>query len=172
MNKIVLIGLVATIALIAGIYVRHADNSPAPLARSSDILPPFSFPALNGTPRDISDWHGKVLIINFWATWCPPCRKEIPEFITLQQELGKQGLQFIGVAVEDRQPVAEYIATLAINYPILVAEDAGIALSQRLGNVVNTVPFTVVVDRQGQIVHRQFGEFSRTQIMEIIEPLL
>ena len=120
----------------------------------------------------MSEWQGKIRVINFWATWCPPCLKEIPEFIALQEQYATKGLQFIGIAIDDQDPVGEYLATIKINYPILISGDTGIGLAHQLGNIVDAVPFTVVVNQQGQIIYRHQGEFSKEQILKIIEPLL
>ncbi len=81
-------------------------------------------------------------------------------------------MQFIGIAIEDKQSVVEYLKTININYPILIGEDEGISLSYQLGNIINAVPFTLLVNKQGQIIHRQPGEISRDDILEIIKPLI
>ena len=144
-----------------------------PLEQTSPMpLPDFNLPDVSGNQHSISEWQGKILVINFWATWCPPCRKEIPEFMALQEQYAAKGLQFIGIAIDDQEPVEEYLATTKINYPILIGGVTGIALAHQLGNSIDAVPFTLVVNRQGQIIHRHPGEFSREQIMEIITPLL
>jgi thiol-disulfide isomerase/thioredoxin len=165
-----LIIIAAVLALGGGILARGLvppteQGSPAP-------LPDFNLVDVSGNQHNISEWQGKILVINFWATWCPPCRKEIPEFMALQEQYGKKGLQFIGIAIDDQEPVEDYLATTKINYPILIGGVAGIALANQLGNRVDAVPFTLVVNQQGQIIHRQPGEFSREQIMEIIAPLI
>jgi thiol-disulfide isomerase/thioredoxin len=170
MKRTVLIIIAAIIALGFGIAARHLftmTNNTAP-----SVLPEFNLPDLSGRQHNISEWHGKILLINFWATWCPPCRKEIPDFIALQQQYADKDLQFIGIALEDREPVAEYAAAIKINYPILLGGDDGIALAQQLGNSVGAVPYTLIVDRQGQIILRHPGELSKQQIMEVISPLL
>jgi peroxiredoxin len=92
--------------------------------------------------------------------------------MALQEQYAAKGLQFIGIAIDDQEPVEEYLATTKINYPILIGGVTGIALAHQLGNVVDAVPFTLVVNQQGQIIHRQPGEFPREKIMEIITPLL
>ena len=170
MNNKAIIALAAVIALSAGMIVKNLETMPE--KGKNDFLPKFSLPDLTEKNRHISEWKGKILIINFWATWCPPCLKEIPGFIALQDEFGDKGLQFIGIAIEEREPVDEYIDFININYPILIGEDAGIALSHQLGNRINAVPFSIVVDKKGNIIHRHPGEFSRKQIMELITPLL
>ncbi len=171
-KKIFFIFFAGIIALTGGIFAQRfsvADTKPVePNIPSLE----FSLPDLTGKQRSISEWKGKIRIINFWATWCPPCLKEMPEFIKLQNEFNDKGLQFIGIAIEDQQSVEQYLSKININYPILIGEDDGIALSQQLGNIVNAVPFTVVTNQQGQIIHRHPGEFSREQILEIITPLM
>lgn len=165
-----LIIIAGVIALVGGVFVQSLPNK-----EQISSLPPtleFSLPDLQGRQRAISEWQGKILIINFWATWCPPCLKEIPEFINLQNELNDKGLQFIGIAVEDRETIEQYLKTIAINYPILVGGGEAITLSQQLGNIINTVPFSIIVNKQGQIIHRHPGELNRDKIIEIITPLL
>jgi thiol-disulfide isomerase/thioredoxin len=157
-------------ALAAGIYVQSLKGTT--LKQNHNALPAFSLPDLSGKQRHISEWDGKILIINFWATWCPPCLKEIPVFIALQKELADKDIQFIGIAIEDEASVTEYISTININYPILIGEDYGIALSIKLGNLVQAVPFTIIVNRDGNIIHRQPGEISRKKILKIITPVL
>ena len=165
-----LIIIAAVLALGGGILARGLlspaeQTSPAP-------LPDFNLADVSGNQHTISEWQGKIRVINFWATWCPPCLKEIPEFIALQEQYAAKGLQFIGIAIDDQEPVTEYLATIKINYPILISGDTGIGLAHQLGNIVDAVPFTVVVNQQGQIIYRHQGEFSKEQILKIIEPLL
>jgi len=164
-----LIFFAAVIALAAGLFVQRlsATNQPG----TNDPAIAFSLPDLTGKLRNINEWQGKIRIINFWATWCPPCLKEIPEFIKLQNSHNKD-LQFIGIAIDDKQAVEEYLETININYPMLISGDEGIALSHQLGNIVNAVPFTLIVNQQGQIIHRQPGELSNEKIIEIITPLV
>ncbi len=161
----------AMMALAAGI-LSHRLTAETQTAVKKPGLPDITLPDLKGTQRKLSEWQDKVLVLNFWATWCSPCRKEIPEFIKLQTEFGSKGLQFVGIAVEESEPVKEYSDSIGINYPTLIGQVTGINLSIPLGNMISTVPYTVIFDPQGNIVHRQLGEISREKILEIVTPLL
>jgi thiol-disulfide isomerase/thioredoxin len=165
-----LIIIAAVLALGGGILARGL-LSPAEQTRPTP-LPDIYLPDVSGNIHSISEWQGKIRVINFWATWCPPCLKEIPEFMALQEQYADKGLQFIGIAIDDQDSVQEYLVSTQINYPILIGGVTGIALAQQLGNRFDAVPFTLVVNQQGQIIHRQPGEFSREQIMAVISPLL
>ena len=160
---------IAAAALTGGIYSQHLsaanDNSQKP-------MPEFTLPDLNGKQRSSSEWQGKILVINFWATWCPPCRKEIPEFIALQEQLDPKGVQFIGIAIEEKQPVDEFLTFVDINYPTLIAGDLGRDFSAPFGNKIGAIPYTVVVNRQGDIVEQHSGKLSRPQLLKLLAPLL
>lgn len=172
MNKTkILTVFLALVALAAGLVVQQAMRTSVKIEATAKPLD-FSFPDTSDKVQAVGQWRGKVLVINFWATWCPPCLTEIPEFIKLQAEYQDKGLQFVGIAIEDKQPVLDYLKGININYPVLIAGDAGIALTQQLGNVISAVPFTLVVDRAGRIVFRQPGELSSAKLREVLVPLL
>jgi peroxiredoxin len=174
MKRSALIVTVAVLALVSGLSVRGLLSSPLDKTKqeSQNPLPDFSLPDLSGKQHSIKEWHGRVLVINFWATWCPPCLKEMPEFQAMQNEFSDKGLQFIGIALDDADPVKEYITSKKITYPILLGEEQGTKLAHDLGNIVNTVPFTVIVNKKGLVVKSHMGELSRGQLLEIVTPLL
>jgi thiol-disulfide isomerase/thioredoxin len=170
MKKTGLFVIVALLALAGGILTKALLLNTA--QTNSAPLPDFNLPDVSGNTHNISKWQGKIRVINFWATWCTPCRKEIPEFIALQEKYADRGLQFIGIAIDDQDSVKKYLASVKINYPMLIGDVAGIGLARQFGNSIDVVPFTIIVDRQGQIIHRHPGEFSKAQITEIITPLI
>ena len=123
MRLIQIVMVVALLALGAGLVVRGLMAPDRPVSQA--LLPEFEFPDISDKKHSSSEWQGKIRVINFWATWCPPCIKEIPEFVELQTQLGDKGVQFIGIAIEDKVPVEQYLAINTVNYPLLVADFAG-----------------------------------------------
>jgi peroxiredoxin len=174
MKKSALIATFAVIAFIGGLSVSGLLSSPLAKAKQENqaLLPDFSLPDLSGKEHRIKDWQSKVLVINFWATWCPPCLKEMPEFEALNKEFSEKGLQIIGIALDDAEPVKEFIASHKITYPILMGEDRGMKIAHDLGNIVNTVPFTVIVDKNGVVIKGQMGTLTKEELLKIVSPLL
>ena len=138
----------------------------------SNVRPLFKLKDLEDKVRDVKEWDGNVLMINFWATWCPPCRREMPAFIELQEKYKDKGFTIIGIALDDKQAVIDFTDTMGMNYPILMAEQEGISLAKAHGNNLGVLPFTVIVDRKGNIVHRQRTELTFEQVEAMITPLL
>lgn len=137
--------------------------------RADDILPTFSFSDTDEKTHSISEWQGKTLVINFWATWCQPCLKEIPEFVQLQTQFAKQNVQFIGIAIDELPAVTRYKNTVNMNYPVLIANEwDGFNLAQQLGNSANTVPFTVVVNPEGKIIYRHAGAVKKEDLIAVM----
>lgn len=137
--------------------------------RADDVLPAFSFPDAEDKMHSISEWQGKILVINFWATWCQPCLKEIPEFMQLQTQFSKQNVQFIGIAIDELPAITRYKNTVNMNYPVLIANEwDGFNLAQQLGNSANTVPYTVVVNSVGQIVYRHAGAVKKENLIAVM----
>lgn len=176
MNKKILfsIGFFSALALITATFL--SIDSPTlnaqtvkPLQQATSIRPEFSLPDLQGKLRNIKEWDGKYIVLNFWATWCPPCRKEIPEFIALQKQYGKSNLQFIGVAIDDEVSVNQFALEMGINYPNLIAEMQGIELARQYGNAMGALPFSVIINPEGQIVARQIGFLERSKILDITQ---
>jgi len=170
MKSNTIVVFIATLALIAGIATKGLVN----LQNQMETTPleDFSLKDLKGEVHSISEWQGQVRIINFWATWCPPCRKEIPDLMALQQDYQNRGVTVIGIAIDDPEAVTEFLSTTQITYPLLIATDEGINLSRQLGNTISAVPFTVIIDAQGIMKYKHQGELNKLDIESIIEPLL
>lgn len=164
--RTLIVPLVAVAALAGGWAVQQRLTGEFDASVSPEPGLAITLPDVDGMQHSIEEWRGKILVINFWATWCPPCLKEIPEFIALQAQYKQQGLQFVGIAIDSQQAVSNYLKTVNVNYPMLVGGDEAIGLSQQLGNIVGTVPYSVIVDRQGRIAYRHPGELSKEKITE------
>ena len=134
--------------------------------------PPFTLTDLNGNPRQVKEWDGRVLALNFWATWCPPCRKEIPEFVALQKKYGDKGLQFVGIALQKPADVRGFIRQFHVNYPVLAGEMPVIRVARAYGDHVGALPYTVIIDRDGRIAFTKPGALSRGQAEQEIKKLL
>ena len=135
-------------------------------------LPDFELADIAGEIRKTSEWTGKVRVLNFWATWCPPCREEIPMFIKLQEKYADQGLQFVGIALEDPEPIVEFIADIDINYPLLVGQYPVIKLASAVGNHAGILPYTIFVNRQGKIAFIKQGAIKQAEAEQLINALL
>ena len=126
-------------------------------------LPDFTLGDLEGKPRSILSWPGKSMIVNFWATWCAPCRREIPLLRELQKQHGPEGFQIVGVAVDLREDVVKYAQEIGIDYPVLIGEQDGLDAVNKFGQGSIGFPFTVFTDNQGRIVLFHLGEIRRDQ---------
>jgi thiol-disulfide isomerase/thioredoxin len=122
-----------------------------------EMLPDVRVPDLNGTSKSLRDFLGHPLIVNFWATWCEPCRREMPLLQQLQQRHQGEGLQVLGVAVDSRPAVQQYLRTRPVNYPILAGETEGTDAMSRFG-AQPVLPFSVFTDAKGQIILLKAGE--------------
>ena len=128
-----------------------------------ELLPAFTLQDRNGRATPVSTWQGKSLIINFWATWCAPCRREMPLLQALDRDRSAQGFRVIGIAVDRRKAVVAFADALHIDYPLLVGEEDALALASSLGVTSPAFPFTVFTDRRGQIVALYFGELHKPE---------
>ena len=167
--------LAAALALGAGLYFGgFASDRDGVDMRGKDAgaLYGVALPDIGGHEQLLGQWKGKILVVNFWATWCVPCRTEMPEFVKAQQEFGGRGLQFVGIAIDEPGKVKEFAAELGLNYPALIGGYGAIELSKTLGNRLGALPFTVIVDRSGHVVHTQLGPIKEASLRSIISQLL
>lgn len=164
---IVLILWLAALPALAADKTQTADQEPV---GQTTPAPAFSLKDLKGRSVRLGDFKGKVLLINFWATWCAPCLAEMPDLVKLQKQFGPRGLQIIGVTYppQDRVSVRRMVRQLKINYPILFGSDK-VAGDYNVGDVL---PTTIVVDREGKIRSRILGILELEEFDEKVKPLL
>lgn len=173
MNRGFLFFVVALAALAAGYFARTSFfDAGEPRQDAAQVLLAASLNDLDGKPQPLAQWRGKVMVVNFWATWCPPCLKEIPEFVRLQQRYGDQGVQFLGLAIDDRTRVASFVAQHGMNYPVLMAEKEGLELARNAGNRLGALPFTVIIDKHGRTAKVELGVLDEAKLVPMLEALL
>jgi thiol-disulfide isomerase/thioredoxin len=167
--------LIALAATGAGVWVnvsRQGDVSAIQETGTSEALFAVALPDLNNQPQSLKQWHGKVLVVNFWATWCAPCREEIPMFVKMQEKHGAQGLQFVGISIDQLDKTADFARNFGINYPTLIGTFDTIDVSRKTGNTRRALPFTVILDRKGQIVATELGGLTLEKLDALVKPLL
>ena len=128
----------------------------------------FSLPDLDGNVRKLSEWDGKARLVNFWATWCAPCRREIPLLKSTQAAYAGNNLQIIGIAVDFLEPVQAYAEETNFNYPILVGQEDAMAAAEASGLEFIGMPFTMVVAPGGQLLKTHIGEIVESHIERIL----
>jgi len=168
-SKRILIYAVVALCLL-GLYVagRRTAHKPKPAA-SGNEAPDFTLTDLEGHRLTLSDYRGKVVLLDFWATWCGPCRTEIPHFVEMQNKYGPQGFQVIGISMDDDvKPVREYYQQHRLNYPVAVGDDK---LADRFGGTLG-LPVNVIIDRQGRISSKHLGATDVSVFDQEVENLL
>jgi thiol-disulfide isomerase/thioredoxin len=167
-----LIAVAAAVALAAGVFVHLTLRSAAPDTAAVSALTVAQFKDLSGQPGSLEQWRGRVLVVNFWASWCPPCLEEIPGLVRIHRELAPKGLQIVGIAVDTADKARSSAVQLGVSYPVLVAGMEVIDLTRRLGNRAGALPYTVILDRNGRVVATHLGLISEAELTRIITPLL
>jgi len=135
-------------------------------------LPTASLPDLSGRSHQLLEWRGRVLVCNFWATWCAPCREEIPLLMSARGKYLTSGVEIVGIAIDNADKVAQFSTSINISYPILLAEANGLDLMRQLGNSGGGLPFTVFFDRVGQMESSKLGALTASDLERILGPMI
>ena len=171
----------AVFAIVAGLsaaggvaYYQHSPGGGVGMDAGEVVERVLAAPLadMKGGSQRIGQWRGRVLVINYWATWCAPCREEIPIFVRLQERYGDRGLQFVGIAIDQPGKVAEFAAEFRVNYPLLIAGVDSLELLRQAGNRAGVLPYTLVIDRKGNLVSREPGGLKESRLESLLQPLL
>lgn len=153
-----------------------ALGSPAVARAPAELLgqrrPDFTLGSIDGSRVSAADFDGQVLLINFWATWCVPCRAEMPMLSEVHRDFSGQGLQVVGIALDDVQRARDFVAELGIAYPVLVGMADVMATGRVYGNPSGLLPYSVLIDRDGIVRWTRLGELAKTEFLEQAQPLL
>jgi thiol-disulfide isomerase/thioredoxin len=173
-SPLILLFIAAIVAAMLFAGVRAARNnragSPGKGQLMGNVAPDFELPMLDGKNLKLSDLRGKAVLLNFWATYCGPCKVEMPWFVELQKEYGPQGFQIVGVAMDDAstEDIAKFAKEMGVNYPILIGKDS---VAESYGGV-SVLPTTFFLDRDGKLIAREFGLQSRSVFVDHIKKAL
>ena len=168
-----LIVAIAIFGAALGLYVGTSFNTPhvaAPALRPGERLTDLQLPDAAGQNRRLSDWNGKLVLVNFWATWCGPCREEMPLLDRTHRELGSKGLEIVGIAVDDADEVAAFLKESPVNYPILVGGNNDTLY--KFGDASGVLPYSVLIGREGKLLAQRAGSFSESGLTRWLQPHL
>ncbi len=168
-RALLLVLVVAVLSTAAGVAVYQWQNGHRASGHAAQALFAVQMPGIDGKPQAVSQWRGRVLVVNFWATWCDPCREEIPAFIKLQEQYRSHGVTFVGIAVDQRDKVQTYAREIGMNYPVLIGGLDSMDMARQLGNTKSVLPFTLVVDRAGDVVLSHYGAMSVSELEAVIK---
>lgn len=176
--KIIIIACVVIAAAAGGFFLQQSQTSDKTVAKThvsrptvsvvGELRPDFTLPDIEGKQRNIKEWDGKIRLVNFWATWCPPCLREMPAFIEMQAQFADQDFVVLGIAVDRRDAVETFVETMDINYPLLIGDAAALELTSLYGNRLGVLPFSVFVGKDNKIISVHNGEITAETIKSIL----
>lgn len=134
--------------------------------------PEFTLPGTDGKQHELGEWRNKVVLLNFWASWCSPCQTEIRDLVAFQAKYGADGLQIVGIGLDDEVKLRNVQRSLGINYPVLLANTPGNNLMARFGNLKGVVPYSVLLSREGEVVYTHTGLIDQEIFAEKVIPRL
>ncbi|MEN8214229.1 MAG: TlpA disulfide reductase family protein [Pseudomonadota bacterium] len=170
-----LLGVVASIVGATIAIKHHPERFTNFMGMDRQLLkrvPQFQLEDIDGKLHTYTEWNGHILVLNFWATWCQPCREETPGFVELQEKYREQGVQFVGIAIDDADEVRDFMDSFGITYPMLMGNLQIVELSRKMGNRLEALPFTVIVDRHGYIAKRYTRGLTKQDVEAVITSLL
>lgn len=166
----------ALLGLLAGGWYRHAPEPAAPagvtVLRTGDRRADLQLPDPQGHAHRLSEWDGKLVLVNFWATWCGPCREEMPLLDRVASTWGGKGVQVVGIAIDDTDAVRGYLKDNPVHYPILVEGHADADPSLLFGDTRGVLPFSVLIDRDGRLLDHRAGAFTQATLADWLQPHL
>jgi peroxiredoxin len=167
---LIVVAMVISVMLVFGIHRVHRSKIVPAGKLQGQLAPDFTLSTPDGKTMKLSDFHGKAVLLNFWATWCEPCKVEMPWFVELQKKYGPQGLQVVGVAMDDADPgvIASFAQKMGVNYPVLVGKEE---VGSQYGGI-EYLPSTFYISRDGKVIDHVFGLVSRSEIESNIEKAL
>lgn len=167
--------VLAIAAAATGLYIDHRRQNPPPpqgvtVADIGDLPPEATFLTVDGKPRQLSDWRGKRLLINYWATWCAPCRREMPLLSANVARYKGRNVAIVGVAEDTADAVRAFLAKQPVDYPVVLADSDAPGGSLSFGNTRRVLPYSVLIGEDGRILRRKLGTFSQAELDDWLAP--
>lgn len=169
---IIIVGLILLISL--GLAVRRFSVSMDNNNTNINTAPLFTASLIDtqGAKQNLSQYQGKIIVLNFWATWCPPCREEMPELSQLHQEFQNKNVVVLGLAMDELALVKDFLQSSPVNYPIFITENESMELGTELGNDKGVLPYTIIINADGNIIKTFFGRISKPLLETTLKTLL
>lgn len=154
--------------------VLSQNRNAGPSSGTVDGAPLFNLTlqGANGDKQSLAQWRGKVLVVNFWATWCTPCREEMPEFSRISEAYAAKGVQFVGIGIDSVDNVQKFSKEMPVAYPLLVGENDAIQSSAAVGNKVMALPFTAILSRKGTVTQTKLGKMGERELKDALDKAL
>jgi thiol-disulfide isomerase/thioredoxin len=180
LTRILAVLVVAIGATVGGLYAGHVFTdsesvaATQPAAKSGDAVAQLwktTPPGASGTSQPLSSFKGKPVVVNFWASWCGPCVKEMPALSALQRDYQKKGITFIGLGVDSEKNINDFLQKVHVDYPVYVTGFGGADLARSFGNNAGGLPFTVVIDAKGAVRLTKLGEVDETELKKTLDAL-
>lgn len=159
------------LVIIAGLATRHFLLEPSSSATSTQALFASQLPDSTGQLQKLSQWQGKIAVVNFWASWCVPCREEMPELSALQERYRAHDVVVLGISTDDLEKMQAFSLEVPVKYPLLAGDYDAIKLSEMLGNDKGVLPYTLVIGTDGAIAKTYFGRVNQALLEEALIPL-
>jgi thiol-disulfide isomerase/thioredoxin len=164
---IVVLGFIIQKVFLSPTGSLNGDRDTSQMA--TDVFFAATLPNENNVSQALNQYKGKVLVVNFWATWCPPCREEMPALSELHEALKGKNVAVLGVAIDEMALVKAFSTETPVSYPLLIAEDEGMALSSQLGNDKGVLPYTIIIDTKGNVVDTFFGRITKEMLEDTLQ---
>lgn len=173
MKNIFAFVIFATLFAGIGAYFGNKHTEPVtPAATSVGALMQLSFPDTEGNHRKMSEWQGNALLVNFWATWCPPCVSEMPDLVSLQKDFSGKSFQVVGIGIDSPSNIRDFAKKYQISYPLLIGGMEGTAVSKQFGNETGGLPFTVLIGSDGSVRKTYMGRLDMQKVRTDLDKLL
>jgi thiol-disulfide isomerase/thioredoxin len=164
---------ISLVALLAGVFTSQSiykSSLASDPAVQTFLAQPWKTP--DGKLANTAEWKGKVLVVNFWASWCPPCVEEMPTLDKLQQEFLQQNVLFVGIGIDSPSNIRDFLDVTPVSYPIVIGGLEGNAISKQMGNSVGALPYTVVINAQEKATSSKLGKISEEELRKAIKNAL